>query len=102
MEQRSTPTARDVFDHAMDIPSPDRRRAYVNEACADDAGLRQKVDALVRAYQEAGSFLESPPVEFRPESTVPDSSAQGCEGPGSAVGRYKLLERIGEGGFGTV
>src|SRR5690349_20767962 len=54
--------ARAIFDAALEIESPEQRQAYVNEACAGNTELRDKVVALLRAYREAGSFLERPAV----------------------------------------
>jgi len=88
--------AKAVFDHAHELRSPAERRAYLDQACADAPEVREKVEGLLRAYDDAGSFLESSPpglgtVEHRP-----------AEGPGSRIGPYKLLEQLGEGGMGTV
>ena len=49
-----------VFDRALEMESLVERRAYLDEACAAAPELRQKVEGLLRAYEEAGSFLESP------------------------------------------
>ena len=61
MEQHAPPTtAKAVFDRALQVESH-ARQTYLAEACGDDAPLREEVEALLRAYQEAGSFLDSPP-----------------------------------------
>jgi hypothetical protein len=49
-----------VFDVALEIASPTERNAYLDKVCADVPQLRQKVEALLQAYEAAGSFLESP------------------------------------------
>jgi WD40 repeat protein/serine/threonine protein kinase len=87
-----------VFDEAAEIASPDERRAYLDRICADAPDLRQKVEALLAAYQQAGSFLEAPAAA--PDETV--TQAPTAEQPGTAIGPYKLIEPIGEGGMGTV
>ena len=92
-----------LFDHVLEIESLAERNAYLNEACAGTPELRQKVEALLKAYQDAGSFLESPTgnatAAFGGVNSPPDLR----EKPGSVVaGRYKLLEAIGEGGMGVV
>src|SRR5262249_3747641 len=69
--------------------------AYLDAACSSD--LRPQVEALLRASEQAGSFLEAPvtPLVATVEEPTP-------EGPGAVIGSYKLLEQIGEGGFGVV
>jgi WD40 repeat protein/serine/threonine protein kinase len=89
-----------VFDHALEIESAVDRKAYLDQACADDPDARQKVEALLAAYQEAGSFLESGPPGLDGTHTVEQPPI--TEGPGSLIGSYKLLQRIGEGAFGIV
>jgi WD40 repeat protein len=58
-----TPSAKAVFDKALEIQSPAERQAYLDAECAEAPTLRQKVEALLKAYAEAGSFLESPVLE---------------------------------------
>jgi serine/threonine protein kinase len=56
------------------------------------------VEELLKAHDEAGDFLEAPILE--PDITLDDSPL--TEGPGTIIGRYKLLEKIGEGGMAVV
>ena len=56
----SRPSVKAVFDRALEIDSPAERAAYLDEACADAPDLRLKVEALLQAYVDAGSFLELP------------------------------------------
>src|SRR5262245_59821160 len=94
---RFPPSARAVFDEAVEIASPEERRAYLERACAGAPALRQEVEALLAAYADAGSFLETPPVP--PGDTDPRPAA---ERAGAMIGPYKLLTQIGEGGMGVV
>src|SRR4051812_42754701 len=52
-------TERDVFLGAIDLPEG-ARPAYLDRACGADAGLRTRVEALLRSHEEAGSFLNLP------------------------------------------
>jgi hypothetical protein len=56
----SGPSVKAVFDCALEIDSPSEREAYLDAACVGAPDVRQKVEALLRAYVDAGSFLELP------------------------------------------
>ena len=90
---------REIFIKALEPQSPSDREAYLQEACGSDAALRAKVDALLRSH-ENDSFLERPALEVG--NTAVRAEEPLSEGPGTAIGRYKLREKIGEGGFGIV
>jgi serine/threonine protein kinase/tetratricopeptide (TPR) repeat protein len=89
--------AETLFARAIEIESPAERAAYLDRACADNPALRLEVEQLVADHFRAGTFLESPPVQLA--ATVDEPST---ERPGAVIGPYKLLEQIGEGGFGIV
>jgi serine/threonine protein kinase len=91
---------RDVFIAALQKADQAERQAYLAEACGPDAALRERVEALLKVHDRAGRFLESPAPDARPVATVDGPSAP--EAPGTVIGPYKLLEEIGEGGFGVV
>src|SRR5215813_13938632 len=82
---------------ALECTSAEARAAYLDQACGGDAELRRRVEKLLDAHARAGHFLESLPPN--PGATVEDPVT---ERPGSVIGAYKLLEQIGEGGFGIV
>jgi eukaryotic-like serine/threonine-protein kinase len=86
-----------IFDAAIELP-PERRAAYLHEACGADDSLRQRVEALLRAHESAGTFMGSLAVGPRQETPV----VKPAEQPGDRIGRYKLLQQIGEGGCGVV
>src|SRR5262245_47860875 len=88
---------RDIFAAALAIEDPAQRAAYVAEACTGDPVLQKHIAALLDADQQAGSFLGSP--VSAPIATADEPVR---EGPGTVLGPYKLLEQIGEGGFGVV
>lgn len=71
----SPPSVKTVFDRALEIESPADRAAYLDAACAGAPDVRHKVEELLRAYAEAGSFLE-PPAAAPPDAAwafVPDA-----------------------------
>jgi tetratricopeptide (TPR) repeat protein len=87
-----------IFSEALQKKDAQVQAAYLDKACGNDIQLRAKVEALLKAHQEAGSFLNAP--ALGPDVTLDTSPL--TEGPGTIIGRYKLLEQIGEGGFGVV
>ncbi len=88
------PRIEDVFTEALAWP-PEDRDQRLNDACGGDAKLRAEVESLLEAYAQAGPFMAEPSVEPAPTESL-------GEGPGTTVGRYRLLQLIGEGGFGAV
>jgi WD40 repeat protein/serine/threonine protein kinase len=88
---------RDIFIAALQKEAPADRRAYLDEVCKRDQRLRRGVEALLERHERAGSFLESPVANL--VSTAEDPLPAH---PGTMIGPYKLLEQIGEGGFGVV
>ena len=86
-----------IFFTALEKCTPAERAAYLDEACAGDNDLRRQVEKMLTAQARAGSFLEVPAGELGKPVERPL-----LEQPGTQIGPYKLLERIGEGGFGDV
>jgi serine/threonine protein kinase len=86
-----------IFWEALQLSSEEERRAYLERACGANHELRQLVDKLLCAQPKAAAFLEQPFAES--PATVDEPIG---EGPGTIIGPYKLLEQIGEGGFGVV
>ena len=111
-------TEETLFAAALEKGTPAERAAFLNEACAGDAALKRRVEALLASHDQAG-FLRMPAVQFAAglfgsegiteqsgtRQTLSDEPVQArafAEGVGTQIGRYKLLEQIGEGGMGTV
>ncbi|MEM8681616.1 MAG: serine/threonine-protein kinase, partial [Planctomycetota bacterium] len=91
----------DLFESICDLNTIDRAEVLKRE-CADDDEVRHEVEALLAAHDGAGEFLEHPTVDHKRVKSIPPSEARIGEGPGTVIGRYKLLQQIGEGGFGVV
>src|SRR5216684_5951699 len=91
------PSLDTIFCAAIDIASEDERAAYLARACGDDHELQARVEKLLDAHVRAGSFLEPPAC-----SPIATTDQPLTERPGTVIGPYKLLEQIGEDGFGVV
>src|SRR5690349_12812741 len=86
----------EVFAAAMDLP-PEQRDAYLAQSCAGDPALRQRIENLLAALERASPLLKKPVLAA---GSTP--SARPAEKAGDRIGRYKLLEQLGEGGCGVV
>jgi serine/threonine protein kinase len=88
--------ARSVFLAALERAA-EQWPAFLDEACRDNVLLRARAEQLLHAHQAMGSIHAG--ATDSPHITLAEHSP---EHPGSAIGPYKLLEQIGEGGFGVV
>jgi WD40 repeat protein len=91
------PSVEQIFHEAREIKPGGAREAYLRGVCGIDIELRSKVEALLRAEALAGDFLQ----RTEPFEKAPPAGGS-AEQAGDLIGRYKLLQQIGEGGFGTV
>lgn len=103
---------KDIFLQALELESPEERKAFLDEACGDDVTLRALVDELLDSSAEAGEFLETPavvtqydlstlvnteepvPLDFLAPSDAPDSLGR--------IGHYEVESVLGQGGAGVV
>jgi eukaryotic-like serine/threonine-protein kinase len=91
---------RTIFNAALEIEDPAQRGEYLAQACGADPGWRRKIEELIQAEHDAGGF---PHGDGSTQATTRlIEEAQLTESPGTIIGHYKLLEKLGEGGFGAV
>lgn len=104
-----------IFVEALGKDSPAERQEFLDAACAGDSERRLRVDALLKAYDDAGSFMQQPAGDWRrppaetlatpvdghgiPVNLLQPSEKAGCLG---TLGPYEVREFIGRGGMGIV
>ena len=98
-----------LFVGASELP-PEQRAAYLDSACRGDAKLRAEVESLLRSRDAAGRLVDVPTAYIDADATRIATNPNAAvalvaalrEGPGTRIGPYKILQLIGEGGFGSV
>ena len=77
--------------------NPGERNAFLNDACAGDTALRSEVEALLDSHARSGDFMESPAYAVMAGSLTDTDLI-----PGSAIGPYEVINRLGAGGMGDI
>lgn len=99
---------REIFLEALEIQDAKSRAAYLALACGEDTELRASVEELLREEGDLGKFLERPAIvrgeipALPPGASPPTVVLPPADAAGQRIGRYKLLQQIGEGGCGLV
>jgi len=88
---------REIFFNAVEIECPEEVAEYLKTACGDNIRLRERVEALLAANRQSGDVFDVSAV-----AATFDMPSEITEQAGSRIGPYKLLQQIGEGGFGVV
>jgi serine/threonine protein kinase len=96
---------KELFLAALEV-APEHRAAWLERECAADAGLREHLRLMLAAHDAPQSLLDRPAEPLAAclpcEGVGPTVDQPLAEAPGTVIGPYKLLEPIGEGGFGVV
>lgn len=88
------PSEKSIFLDALDIESPGDRSAFVEKACYGNSKLLAAVSGLLREHEREFNPIDTPIVSRGIEQPFHE--------PGTMIGPYRLMEQIGEGGFGLV
>lgn len=88
---------KEVFEGALERHGAERE-SFLQQACDGDTAVREEVESLLRSYEVAGSFMESPAVAHAAD----DLAAEQKLAPGQKVKHYQIVNLIGEGGMGEV
>jgi hypothetical protein len=88
---------KEIFHSALEL-APERRAAFLAEACAGQDSLRGEVESLISSHEQPGHFIDAPAFQAAAEMLA---DGQGLK-PGQALSHYEIHSVLGEGGMGRV
>ena len=106
MDTSSWHRVKEIIEAALARPPAERSR-FVLQVCGDDSSLQAEVESLLGAMEQAGNFIERPPLQSLslssvfPAGWIPDLGGRALE-PGNSLGAYTIREFVGAGGMGEV
>ncbi len=87
-----------LYRAALEV-EPERRAAFLAEACGGDEALRQEVESLLGYQAQSGGLIDQPALEVAAKALAEDQAGSPV---GQSVGHYRILSLLGKGGMGEV
>src|SRR5215472_10875850 len=100
--RESAKLVQDLLMQAVEIEDSEKRAAFLTAECGGNGELRREVEELLKAHSAAARFFPDAPGGSIPDAETPPPDNVPLEKVGDRIGRYKLLQKIGEGGCGVV